>query len=399
MKFIATSFVVVAGVVFVVTRALEDSVSWLAPVRATAEAAMVGALADWFAVTALFRHPLGLPIPHTAIIPANKDRIGRTLGNFVQQHFLAPALVAARVRDAKVTHRAGAWLATPANARRTAETVATVLAGLPDVVDDEEISAAVGQAIMGQIRAMPAAPLLARGLEVAVAEGHHRVLVDALLARAGEYLQDNREVLRQRLRAESPRWVPGPLDDRVFAKIFGRAQQLLVDLTANPDHELRRDIDLRLMQLVGRLRADPEFVARVEARKNELLERPDVQAWAGSVWSDLKAYLVEAARHPTSPLRTKFEHTVAATGVRLRDDPSLQATVDGWLTDAVAAIASQHGEGAADYIAATVARWDPAETSDRLELVVGRDLQFIRINGTVVGGLAGLSIYLIGNLL
>src|SRR5262245_19050845 len=219
---------------------------------------MVGGLADWFAVTALFRYPLGLPIPHTAIIPANKDRIGRTLGNFVQQNFLSPPVVAARVRDAKPARRAGAWLAEPANARRAADTTATVLAGLPDVFDHEEIADAAQQAITGRIRATQAASLLASALEVALAEGHHRAMVDAVLARAGEYLDDNREVLRERLRHESPWWVPGPLDDRIFAKIVGGAQRPIADLAADPEHPLRRDIDARMMELVGWLRTDPE---------------------------------------------------------------------------------------------------------------------------------------------
>ncbi len=399
MKLTAVALLVAAAVVFVVTRSLEDDVTWLGPVRATAEAAMVGALADWFAVTAIFRHPLGLPIPHTAIIPANKDRIGRALGDFVQHNFLSPELVAARVRDADLAQRLGAWLAEPVNAHRAASTVATVAVGLPDMLDDQETSAAVRHAIIGRIRATDAAPLLARGLEVAIAEGHHRVLVDAVLARAGEYLEDNRETLRERMQRESPWWLPGPLDDRIFAKIFGSSQRLVADVAADPDHELRRDIDARLFELVGRLRTDPELSARIEARKEQLLDQPDIQAWAGSVWSDVKEHLVASMRDPASPLRARMDLTLASGGARLRDNPELRRSVDDALTDAVAAVASQYGAGAADYIAATVERWDPTETSDRLELVVGRDLQFIRINGTVVGGLAGLLIYVIGNLL
>ena len=399
MKLTATALLVAAAVVFVVTRSLEDDVTWLGPVRATAEAAMVGALADWFAVTALFRHPLGIPIPHTAIIPANKDRIGRALGQFVQHNFLSPELVAARVRDAELAKRLGSWLAEPANAHRAASTLATVAAGLPDMLDDQETSAAVRQAIIGRIRTTQAAPLLARGLEVAIAEGHHRVLVDAVLARAGEYLEDNRETLRQRMQRESPWWLPGPLDDRIFAKIFGSAQRLVTDVAADPEHELRRDIDARLFELVGRLRTDPELAARIEARKDQLLDQPDIQAWAGSVWSDVKDHLITSMRDPGSPLRARMEVTLVSAAAQLRDNPELRRSVDDALTEAVGAVASQYGAGAADYIAATVERWDPTETSDRLELVVGRDLQFIRINGTVVGGLAGLLIYLIGNLL
>jgi uncharacterized membrane-anchored protein YjiN (DUF445 family) len=212
-------------------------------------------------------------------------------------------------------------------------------------------------------------------------------------------MSDNREVLRQRLRSESPRWVPGVVDDRVFARIFGGAQRLLADLVADPDHALRRDIDARLVELIGRLRSDPDLGARVEERKERLLDHPDIQGWTASLWDEVKSYLVDSADDANSTLRSRFEHALATAGARLRDDPSLQATVDNSLTDAVTAVASQYGEGAADYIAATVERWDPADTSDRLELVVGRDLQFIRINGTVVGGLAGLLIYLLGNLL
>ena len=265
-----------------------------------------------------------------------------------------------------------------------------MVAGLPDVLDDDEVSAAVRQAIVERIRATPAAPLLARGLEVAIAEGHHRLIVDAVLARAGEYLEANRDALYQRLRTESPWWLPGAIDERIFAKIFGSAQRLVADVAADPDHELRRDIDARLVELVARLRTDPVLAARVEARKEQLLDHPDVQVWAGSVWADVKAYLLRSAREPGSVLRGRFEAALVGAGTRLRDDPSLQVTVDGWLIDAVAAVVSQYRESAADYIAATVERWDPADTADRLELVVGRDLQFIRINGTVVGGLAGL---------
>jgi uncharacterized membrane-anchored protein YjiN (DUF445 family) len=399
MKVVATSLLVGAAVVFVVTRSLEDSVTWLGPIRATAEAAMVGALADWFAVTAIFRHPLRLPIPHTAIIPANKDRIGRALGSFVQQNFLSPDVVAARVRDVAPARRVGAWLADPDNARRIGATAGTVLSGLPEVLDDEELSNTVRVVILDRVRATPAAPLLARGLEIGLAEGHQRALVDAVLGRVGRYLDDNREELQLRLRRQAPWWIPGPIDDRIFTKLFTRAQELSADVVADPDHALRHDIDVMLHELVHRLRTDPVLIAQVEARKEQLLDHPQVQAWAGSVWADVRDRLVEAARRPDSQLRARLGQAFETAGARLRDDRHLQETVDAWFVEAVTAVATQHGERAADYIAATVERWDPADTADRLELVVGRDLQFIRINGTVVGGLAGLVIFLVGNLL
>jgi uncharacterized membrane-anchored protein YjiN (DUF445 family) len=399
MKTVATALLVGAAVVYVITRSLEDTYSWLSPVRATAEAALVGGLADWFAVTALFRHPLGVPIPHTAIIPANKDRIGRTLGRFVQENFLSTPLVAQRLRDAHPARRAAAWLARPANAERASATVGGLVSSLPDVFNDEEVASAVHDAIIDRVRATPAAPILARGLEMAIAEGHHHALVDAVLLRAGDYLDDHRDLLRERLRRESPWWLPETLDDRIFAKVFSGAKRLVTDLAEDPEHPLRRDIDSQLIQLVGRLRSDPELAAAVEARKSQLLDHPDVQAWAGSVWSDVKDYLLRSAGDPSSPLRGRFAQALVTVGSRLRDDESLQATVDGWLIEAATGAVELYGENVAEYIAATMARWDPAETSDRLELVVGRDLQFIRLNGTIVGGLAGLIIYVIGNLL
>ena len=399
MKAFATALLLAAVVVFLVARVFEDDYGWLAPIRAMAEAAMVGALADWFAVTALFRHPLGLPIPHTAIIPANKDRIGRSLGDFVRKSFLDPDLLAQRVGDANVARHAGSWLAEPANARRAGATVATFLAGVGDVLDDEEASAALQHAVVTRLHEMQAAPMLATALEVALREGHHHALVDSMLKGAGQYLDDHRTVLRKRLSTESPWWVPEPIDDRIFAKVFGGAKRFLSDLSADPQHELRRDVDQRLFAIVGRLRTDPDLAAQVEARKDELLAHPSVQAWTASLWGALKGELAVQSRDPSSTLRTRLDLALASAGARLRDDPALQATIDRWFADAVQSLAVQYGQGVADFITSTVERWDTAETTERLELQVGRDLQFIRINGTVVGGLVGLAIYAVSQFL
>lgn len=399
MKLLATGLLVGAAMVFVVAKRFEDHAGWVDAIRAMSEAAMVGALADWFAVTALFRRPLGLPIPHTAIIPSNKDRIGRSLGGFVQEHFLDPELVDQRVAEAEVGRRMGAWLAEPVNASRVGATAASVLAAAGDLLDDEAAASAIEQAVVGRIRATPAAPLLASAIEIAVEEGHHVALVDTMLRSAATYLDDHREVFRARIRVESPWWVPEPIDDRVFEKVFDGAKRFLADLAADPGHELRRGVDRRLLLLVERLRTDPTAIAEVEARKERLLEHPSVRAWAGSIWGQAKAYVIDAGRDPTSELRRRLDASVAAMGQRLRDDPELQRTVDDWARRGAHGAVAQYGDGVSDFIASTVARWDAAETSAKLEAQVGSDLQFIRINGTIVGGLAGLAIYLIGQVL
>jgi uncharacterized membrane-anchored protein YjiN (DUF445 family) len=277
--------------------------------------------------------------------------------------------------------------------------VATFLAGVGDVLDDEEASAALQHAVVARVQATPAAPLLAKALELALHEGHHHALVESVLKGAGEYLDEHRAVLRERLDTESPWWVPEPVDDRIFDKVFGGAKRFIADLSADPQHELRLGVDNRLLALADRLRTDPELVARVEARKDELLAHPSVQAWTASLWGELKGELAVQSRDPSSTLRTRLDTALASAGARLRDDPALQATIDRWFADAVQSLAEQYGHGVADFITTTVERWDVEETTERLELQVGRDLQFIRINGTVVGGLVGLAIYVVSQFL
>jgi uncharacterized membrane-anchored protein YjiN (DUF445 family) len=317
----------------------------------------------------------------------------------VQESFLSPALVTQRVRDAGVAHRAGAWLAQPDNAHRAAGTVASVLVGVADVLDDDAASGAITHALVSRMEDTPATPLLAKALEVGIEEGHHHALVESILRSAGDYLDEHRSVLRERITVESPWWVPEPLDDRIFEKVFGGAKRFIDELRQQPDHELRRGIDRRLTDLVQRLRSDPALAEQVEDRKRTLLQHPSVQGWAASLWAELKDGLSRSARNPDSELRRRLAEAIAAGGARLRDDPELQATVDAWFADAVHTAAEEYGPSVAAYIEATVERWDTDETTDRLELLVGRDLQFIRINGTIVGGLAGLVIYTVGQLL
>jgi uncharacterized membrane-anchored protein YjiN (DUF445 family) len=399
MKRTATGLLVGATVVFLVTKSLESDHSWLSYVRATAEAAMVGALADWFAVTALFRHPLGIPIPHTAIIPARKDDIGRGLGTFVQRNFLTADVVTEKLRGTSVAARLGAWLAEPANARRVGDQAATVLTSIVDALKDEEVQDAIEQALARKVRSTPAGPILGRSLELALADDRHQELLSSILHRVGESLDDNRGVLRERLGSESPWWVPDTIDDRVFERLFGGVRHLLEDIAADPHHELRAHFDLRLKQLAQDLETSPEMQAKAEALKEDLLAHPSVREWSGTVWSDLKEALLARAADPSSELRRRIEAGVAGFGTRLRDDESLQRKVDDWVVSAAGELAEQSRDEVGELIASTVARWDPAESSRRIELQVGRDLQFIRINGTVVGGLAGLLIYVVGRFL
>ena len=394
MKRLATGLFLVAAAVFLGCVLLgEDAGAWVGYVRATAEASMVGALADWFAVTAIFRHPLGLPIPHTAIIPRKKDQIGESLGAFVQTHFLTREVVEHTVDAADLPGRLGALLAAPGRAERLAGDVAVALEGLGDVLRDEDVRPAVAALVDRKLHDTPAAPVLARVLELVVEGDRHQEVLSAGLRGLARFLHDNRLVFRAQLGDASPAWVPDWVDDRVFDRVFAGLLAFLDEVGDDPRHELRRSYDVRLRAYVHALRTDPATAERVEETKRELIEHPAVRTWSGSLWTNAKNALIAAAADPDSELRTRLAEMIRDVAVRLQSDPVLRELVQrqgrraaGYLTDRFA------GDLAA-LVSTTVARWDTEETSRRLELQVGRDLQFIRINGTVVGGLAGLVIY------
>ncbi|MGH8962407.1 MAG: DUF445 domain-containing protein [Jatrophihabitantaceae bacterium] len=398
MKGTAGSLLVVAAIVYVLCRALTDRHGVWGYVQAAAEASMVGGLADWFAVTALFRHPLRLPIPHTAIIPRKKDQIGTGLAGFVSQHFLTEAVVGERVAAARVPQRVGDWLAEPAHARQVAEELSNAVGGLASVLHDDELRTAVATFADKRLRELDASPLLARLLDAVCDSGQHQLVLTSVLRATMRFLDENRGVFRDRLADESPEWVPEWVDDKVFARGFTAVQSFLADVSVQDEHELRRTYDAKLRDLAQRLRTDPEQMAKVEQAKLQLLDHPKVREWLSTLWVNGKALVVDGAADPDSDLRRTVESLTARAGEVLRDDPTVAAKVDEVLQRVVGHVVTNYADDLAGVISATVERWDTDETSRRLELQVGRDLQFIRINGTVVGALAGLAIYALSQL-
>jgi len=399
MKRVAAAMLVGVAVVFVIARLYEARYPWLGYLRAFAEAAMVGGIADWFAVTALFRHPLGIPIPHTAIVPARKDRIGAALGNFVQRNFLTREVVASKLAAMRLGERGAQWLARPENSRRIARAAAHGLSGAVGVMRDEDVQELVDRGIVSRLRRMQAAPLAAKTFELLTADGRHQALLDDALRLAARFLDENEEMIRDRIRKESPWWVPGAVEDRLGDKIVSGVEKTLVAVAADPAHPLRKRYDEAVDRFVENLRANPETIARAEQIKLDLLDHPGVAEFSREVWHDVKRRLAryaETLADETEAEPDQLERWLSGLGRQVLEDPSLADKVNGWVVELVTYSVEQAREEVATLIASTVSAWDADATSRKIELQIGRDLQFIRINGTLVGGLVGVLLFAIG---
>ncbi|WP_443591717.1 DUF445 domain-containing protein [Agromyces cavernae] len=393
MKRVATSLLVMAAAVFAVSFALQDDIAWLGYVRAAAEGAMVGAIADWFAVTALFRHPLGIPIPHTAIIPKRKDEIGATLGAFVEDEFLSEEVVVGKLASVGIARRLGGWLAEPANAERVTAEAAVAARGVLTLLGDDDVEDVIERLARRHLFEPEWAPAIGRIGDRLVAADQQRAAIDVVLEKAEAWLAAHPEAFGRMVSDRLPRWVPGFVDRLVDDRAHHEVLAFVREVRAEPGHPLRLAIDRWLAELADDLQHDPAVIARVERLKADLFDSPRVREFAAEAWASVKQTLDEALAEPAGELRTGLRSAVIEVGTRLAADEALAAKVDAWVVDAAAYVVRNYRHEIAGVITETVERWDPRETTEKLELQVGRDLQFIRINGTVVGALAGLAIY------
>jgi len=392
MRRLATGLLVLMLAVFVATTLLEARYPWLAYVRAFAEAGMVGACADWFAVVALFRHPLGIPIPHTAIIPRNKARIGDSLGSFICSNFLAPEVVEQRLASLDMAGRVARWLSDPANAAFVARRSAGLLPPMLEALEEEHVREFLHGVLSRGVETVEASPLAARVLSVLVAHGHHLAVFDRLIAGAEDFLERNEPVIQEKVAQGAWRWMPRWVDQMVADKVMGGLQKTLHELR-DPEHPWRAEFQRGVDDFVFRLATDPEMRARGEAIKAEVLANPVVEDYLDSLWTEIKRRLVADIAADEGILRRGLERALLALGLRLEEDEHMQAILNRWVRKAAERyIVPNRGEIGA-FIAGVVARWDSRTLVAKLELQVGKDLQYIRINGTLVGGLVGLVIY------
>jgi uncharacterized membrane-anchored protein YjiN (DUF445 family) len=389
----ATALLFVVAVVFVVVTVVGAKGTLLGYVQAGAEAAMIGGIADWFAVTALFRRPLGLPIPHTALIVERKDQFAATLGQFFQENFLNAEVLAGHIRSADLPKRLASWMSDRDNASRFSDRAADLVVEMANLLRDEDMERVLATELSRVLEGVDASELLRRGLLVLIAGDGHNELFDAAVTAADRYLEEHHDELRDRFVKETPNWVPDSLDRMIFERINGRLRRWLASVVANQQDETRLQFDEWVKGLSDRLQSDPELRRQVEKVKHDFLSRAEVREWSASLWQHGKENLRAQAADPNSQLRTQLASVIVSAGERLASDPSLQASLERFVVSGVGALADQFQSEVSGLVSATVSRWNPETTAHRLELLLGRDLQFIRINGTVVGAAIGLALH------
>ena len=401
MKVVALGFLLGATVIFLLSRwwQAEGGPSWLGYVGAAAEAGMVGALADWFAVTALFRHPLGLKIPHTAIIPRKKDQLGEGLGTFVRENFLSPDVIATKLRDAEIGSRLGKWLSEPVHAARVADEAATVLRAVVELLNDEDIQHVIDRTIVKRLAEPQWGPPAGRVLSQMLAENRQEALIQLLCDRAFEWALNAGPTIERVVLRDSPTWSPKFVDNLVGDRIHRELMDFTDKVRRDPNHELRQSATRFLFEFANDLQNDPSTISKAETVKEQLMARDEVTRAAETAWRTLKRLVIDGVDDPSSALRSRIADSVVRIGESLRDDAELRDKVDNWIVRGAQHVVTRYGSEATTVIAETIQRWDGGEASRRIELHVGRDLQFIRINGTVVGALAGLVIYTVAQIL
>jgi uncharacterized membrane-anchored protein YjiN (DUF445 family) len=400
MKAVATGLLIVMAILFAATRALEPQYPALSYVKAFAEAAMVGGLADWFAVTALFRHPLGLPIPHTAIIPRNKDRIGEALANFIRENFLIPAVVARRMRKLDVAAAAGRFLQTPAGqGTRIRAGASRLIADLFESLDDERLGGIVKGAIASRLRRTEVSPLLGHALASAINEDRHVPMLEAAIRWTARALDANEPLIRTMVRKKA-NWVLklAGLDEKLANAIIDGLRKLTAEMSTDPAHPVRVKIEEALAQLANDLQTRPETRERVEAIKDQLLDNRSVGLWLDTLWQKGREAVISAARNPDAVLAGKLGEVLKSMGGTLEKDARIRAAINQFVRRAVVGMAASYGSAIVTLVSETIRGWDARTVTGRLEDAVGRDLQYIRINGTIVGGLVGVGLRVLDSL-
>jgi uncharacterized membrane-anchored protein YjiN (DUF445 family) len=388
---VATSMLAVAAAVFVGSLAVPAPNVWVLLLRSVAEAALVGGLADWFAVTALFRRPLRLPIPHTAIVPANKDRIGEGLARFLDQHFLTRDLLIAELRGLRVSEKLAAWMADRRNAAALAAEIVKALPFVLRAVDDSQIKAFLGRALGAQLRNAPLSALAGHLVRLVTAAGYHEAVLDRALDYARAFLARNEERLLDTVAERRRSWIPRAINREIARAMLRGAEELIDDLR-KPDGAARQTLLSAIDDMAGELMNAPEDASASERAR--LLKLPELQAWIATSWDKGRDLVLADLAAPSSRLRRALALAIASIGETLSHDDAMRARLDAAIEALLAEALPWRGE-LIRFVAEVVRKWEPEGFSERIEMAVGADLQYIRMNGTIVGGLVGGGLFLL----
>jgi uncharacterized membrane-anchored protein YjiN (DUF445 family) len=393
MRAVATSLLVAMAALYIATAADPSPNLWIGAARAFAEAALIGGLADWFAVTALFRRPLGLPIPHTAIVPTRKDQIGRALARFIRDHFLVRDAIERRLKRTNLATRLGAWLEDPTNSARVSADLGAALDWSLDAGGGGQLRPALGASLRTAFDTVPVSRAIATLLEVLATGERADLLIDQIVAFGRAELEQNRVLLRVRIHEQSPWYVPKFVDQEIYDKIVVGLEELLDSIARDPAHPARDAIKERIRTLHVAFAADPALAAKSRALQEDLVTHPAVRSYAVELWQRFAAEIKAALADDTSALRRALEREIVSFGTRLRSDESLARELNEWLQRLLLYVVDHYRDPLSEIVSETIESWDPEETSRRIELNIGTDLQYIRVNGTLVGGLVGVALY------
>jgi uncharacterized membrane-anchored protein YjiN (DUF445 family) len=388
----ATALLVAMALVYIAITWSGETGFWIGLARAGAEAAMVGGLADWFAVTALFRRPLGLPIPHTAVIPASKDRIGTGLGNFIERHFLEPELVGARLRSAGISRRLGLWLADSRNADVASDRLLLIAALVLRSLNDANLQRFVQVMLRRELRKVELAPALATLLDLLRQNGAHQIVLDHLLDAVRHHVAASADQILEIVEQRSRWWVPKRVDRRMAAAITEGIVGYMGELKAR-DHTARATFDAAVARLVADLRGNPDYAARVNALRDRVLASPEVADYLATLWRSTRGTIEQELAAPRSRLRQALSGILRSIGAAIAEDAAVQASMDERLEETFMALVVPFRKDIGRFVADVVKSWEASTIVDRVELAVGKDLQFIRVNGTLVGAAVGCAIY------
>jgi uncharacterized membrane-anchored protein YjiN (DUF445 family) len=397
VKFLATSALVLCLIVFLLARSFEGSVPALAFVAAFAEAAMIGGLADWYAVVALFKRPLGLPIPHTAIIPANQDRIADNLGSFIERNFLAPGPVEQKLREVDFASLVADWLADPQRAEGLSRFVAKLVPQTVSAIEGSGLKGFITQRIVSQVEKVQIAPLAAELLTAFTDDRRHQKMFDEIIKVFGKFLSDEDALaaIRDKIRDELPSLAKlFRADAYLLKKIVASAGSLLEEVKADPDHPMRAEFDRFVVGFVEKLRTSKAYGKRVEKLKRDFLARPELHELAQDMWESLRSFIEQDAKSETSTIRKHLASLFVDVGRQLAADPSIRADMNAGFVVALGSFVESQKSGVSKFIAEQVKSWDLGQLTHLIEINVGRDLQFIRFNGMIIGGLAGLALHI-----